>query len=407
VGITYSDPDIDSDADTVSWAAITRAAGFDTFVTTPSSANFRSLLTDETGTGAAVFATSPTLVTPLLGTPTSGTLTNCDGLPVATGISGLAAGVATLLATFSSANLATALSDETGSGSAVFANTPTLVTPVLGVATATSINKVALTAPATSATLTIADGKTLTASNTITFTATDGSTLAIGTGGTLGTAAYGTIGSTVQAYDAGLAALAAFNTNGILCQTAADTFAGRTLAGTAAEITVTNGDGVSGAPTFSLPAALTFTSKTITGGTFASPTFSGTVAGTPTWASAQTFPSGTTISGNLVLSGASSPFLDVMDTTNNVRGFLQADDDTVNIGSITNHTVIFYHSNNAKATLTASGMGDASSNLFLTTATGVQSAGSTGGTGSGGAGNQYIAMTVGATTYKILHDGTV
>lgn len=82
------------------------------------------------------------------------------------------------------------ISDETGSGALVFANTPTLVTPVLGVAGATSINKVALTAPATGSTLTIADGKTLTASNTVTLTATDGSTLAIGTGGTLGTAAY-------------------------------------------------------------------------------------------------------------------------------------------------------------------------------------------------------------------------
>lgn len=82
------------------------------------------------------------------------------------------------------------ISDETGTGALAFANTPTLVTPVLGVATATSINKVALTAPATASTLTIADGKTLTASNTVTFTATDGSTLAIGTGGTLGTAAY-------------------------------------------------------------------------------------------------------------------------------------------------------------------------------------------------------------------------
>lgn len=47
-----------------SWSAITRAAGFDTFTATPSSANLRGLLTDETGTGAAVFATSPTLTTP-------------------------------------------------------------------------------------------------------------------------------------------------------------------------------------------------------------------------------------------------------------------------------------------------------------------------------------------------------
>jgi len=79
---------------------------------------------------------------------------------------------------------------KTGSGAMVGATSPTLVTPVLGVATVTSINKVAITAPATSATLVIADGKTLTISNSLTLTATDGSTLAIGTGGTLGTAAY-------------------------------------------------------------------------------------------------------------------------------------------------------------------------------------------------------------------------
>ena len=42
-----------------------------------SSANLLGALTDETGTGVAVFATSPTLVTPLLGTPTSGNLSNC------------------------------------------------------------------------------------------------------------------------------------------------------------------------------------------------------------------------------------------------------------------------------------------------------------------------------------------
>lgn len=62
---------------------------------------------------------------------------------------------------------------------------PTLVTPTIGVATATSVNKVAITAPATSATLTIADGKTLTASNTLTLTGTDASSVAFGTGGTV------------------------------------------------------------------------------------------------------------------------------------------------------------------------------------------------------------------------------
>lgn len=59
------------------------ATGIQTFLTTPSSANLIAAVTDETGTGALVFATSPSLVTPILGTPTSGTLTNCTGLPIA------------------------------------------------------------------------------------------------------------------------------------------------------------------------------------------------------------------------------------------------------------------------------------------------------------------------------------
>jgi hypothetical protein len=76
--------------------------------------------------------TAPTLTAPVLGTPDSGTLTNCTGLPVSTGISGLGTGVATFLATPTSANLAAAVTNETGSGALVFATSPTLVTPVLG-----------------------------------------------------------------------------------------------------------------------------------------------------------------------------------------------------------------------------------------------------------------------------------
>jgi len=114
--------------------------GVATFLATPSSANLRSAVTDETGTGSLVFSTSPTLTAPILGTPISGTLTNATGLPISTGVSGLGTGIATFLATPSSANLATAVTDETGSGALVFATSPTLVTPVLGTPTSGTLS---------------------------------------------------------------------------------------------------------------------------------------------------------------------------------------------------------------------------------------------------------------------------
>jgi hypothetical protein len=113
--------------------------GVATLLATPSSANLAAAVTDETGSGSLVFATSPTLVTPALGTPSSVTLTNATGLPVATGISGLGTGVATFLATPSSANLLGAVTDETGTGSLVFATSPTLVTPILGTPTSATL----------------------------------------------------------------------------------------------------------------------------------------------------------------------------------------------------------------------------------------------------------------------------
>ena len=90
------------------------------------------------GSGSVAMTISPALITPALGTPTAGVLSSCTGLPVSTGIAGLGTGIATFLATPSSANFAAAVTGETGSGALVFGTSPTLVTPVIGAATGTS-----------------------------------------------------------------------------------------------------------------------------------------------------------------------------------------------------------------------------------------------------------------------------
>lgn len=138
--------------------------GIATFLGTPSSANLASAVTDETGSGALVFATSPTLTTPNIGVATGTSFNSITGLssttPIVDGTAAVGTGTTAAradhvhptdttraatsgtLAQFAattSAELAGVISDETGSGALVFATSPTLTTPNIGVATGTSL----------------------------------------------------------------------------------------------------------------------------------------------------------------------------------------------------------------------------------------------------------------------------
>jgi hypothetical protein len=111
--------------------------GIATFLGTPSSANLAAALTDEAGSGTVAFTTSPTFVTPTLGAA-SATSINGTTIPETKTLV-VTTDKLNVLAATSSSELAGIISDETGTGALVFANTPTLVTPNIGAATGTSL----------------------------------------------------------------------------------------------------------------------------------------------------------------------------------------------------------------------------------------------------------------------------
>ena len=173
-----------------------KSISFGSNTITMTSAQLATAVSDETGTGALVFASSPSLTSPSFSTiVNSGTLT----LPTSTDtLVGRATTDTFTNKTFDTAGAGnslkingTSITATTGSGAVVLANTPTLITPVLGVATATSINKVAFTAPATAATLTLYDGSTLATAGaySVTLTSTNTTNVTLPTTGTLATLA--------------------------------------------------------------------------------------------------------------------------------------------------------------------------------------------------------------------------
>ncbi len=266
-------------------------------------------------------------------TATTRTLTVQD----ASGTIALTSNKLSAFAATTSAELLGVISDETGSGSLVFATSPTLTTPVLGIATATSINKVAFTAPATSATLTIADGKTATINNTLTFTGTDASSVAFGTGGTVAYTAnkLSVFAATTSSELAGV--ISDETGSGSLVFGTAPTFttsidSGATFAAFASATALTLGHSGTAASTTNLAtgATATATTKTVNIGTNgATGSITNINFGSSSGTGTATFNDDVVITGNLTINGTTT-------TVNSTT--ITVDDINLELGSVASPT---------------------------------------------------------------------